>query len=502
MQKKSVIIIGGGIGGLGSAILFAKKGYDVTLVEKNSRLGGRANIFTEKGFTFDMGPSWYMMPDIFEDFFKLVGENIADYLTLERLAPSYRVFLQSEHGKHYDFYSDMEKNKATFESIEPGSGKKLEEHLERGGFQYQISKQEFMYKNYDSLFDFFNKRVMTEGRKLPIFKKMSDIVNKTFNNELLQKVLQYQTVLLGTSPYNTPGIYSLMNYVDFVDGVWYPKGGIYKLIESLVSIAQKNGAKLRTEAPVANIIIENSTAVGVRLENGEEIRADYVISNADYQHTETKLISQEYRDHKPSYWEKQILAPSAFIMYLGVDGKAPSLSHHNLLFSKDWKKNFSEIFDTVSWPSSPSIYVSKPSQTDDSVAPVGTENMFVLVPIGSGLTYTEEEMKMYGDKVIAIIEKNMLVENFSNRILYRRDYCVKDFQKDYNSYEGTALGPAHTLMQTAFFRSNNVSKKVKNLYFVGAYTNPGIGMPVCLISSELVYKRIENITDPSPLQIL
>jgi len=227
-----------------------------------------------------------------------------------------------------------------------------------------------------------------------------------------------------------------------------------------------------------------------------------VISNADYQHTETKLISPDYRDHSPAYWDKQTLAPSAFIMYLGVDGKAPSLSHHNLLFSQDWKKNFYEIFDKVSWPSSPSIYVSKPSQTDDSVAPVGTENMFVLVPIGSGLTYSEEEMKAYGDKVLSIIEKTMMVEGLSKRILYRRDYCVKDFQKDYNSYKGTALGPAHTLMQTAFFRSNNMSKKVKNLYYVGAYTNPGIGMPVCLISAELAYKRIENITDPSPLTSL
>jgi len=502
MQKKSVIIIGGGIGGLGSAILFGKKGYDVTVLEKNAHLGGRANVFAEKGFTFDMGPSWYMMPDIFEEFFKLVGENITDYITLERLAPSYRVFLQSEDGKHYDFYSDMEKNKATFESLEPGAGKKLEEHLERGGLQYRIAKQEFMYKNYDSIFDFLNKRVMTEGRKLPIFKKMSDIVNSTFKNELLQKVLQYQTVLLGTSPYNTPGIYSLMNYVDFVDGVWYPKGGIHKLIEALVTVAKKNGVAFRTEAPVEQIIIENGTAVGVRLENGEELRADFVISNADYQHTETKLISPDYRDHSPAYWDKQILAPSAFIMYLGVDGKAPSLSHHNLLFSQDWKKNFYEIFDKVSWPSSPSIYVSKPSQTDESVAPAGTENMFVLVPIGSGLSYSEEEMKAYGDKVLSIIEKTMMVEGLSNRILYRRDYCVKDFQKDYNSYKGTALGPAHTLMQTAFFRSNNMSKKVKNLYYVGAYTNPGIGMPVCLISAELAYKRIENITDPSPLTSL
>ena len=501
MQNKKIIIIGGGIGGLGTAMLFSKKGYEVTLLEKNAHLGGRANIFTEKGFTFDMGPSWYMMPDIFEDFFKLVGEDITKYLELEKLAPSYRVFLQSE-DKHYDFYSDLDKNIATFESLEPGSGEKLKKHLERGGFQYEISKKEFMYKNYDSIFDFFNKRVMTAGRKLPLFSSMSSIVNKTFKNELLQKVLQYQTVLLGTSPYNTPGIYSLMNYVDFVDGVWYPKGGIYKLIEAMVDIAKKNNVNLKTNSEVSNIIVENGKAVGVKLANGEEMRADYVVSNADYEHTENKLLEAEHREHSAEYWDKRVLAPSAFIMYLGVEGKAPNLVHHNLMFSTDWIKNFHQIFEEVQWPDSPSIYVSKPTHSDASVAPAGTENMFVLVPIGSGLTYTDEQMKEYGDKVLDIIETKMKVENLKNRILYRRDYCVKDFEKDYNSYKGTALGPAHTLMQTAFFRPNNISKKVKNLFFVGAYTNPGIGMPVCLISAELVYKRIEGITDPGPLTSL
>lgn len=500
-MKKKIIIIGGGIGGLATAALFGKKGYEVQLFEKNTNLGGRANTFTVDGFTFDTGPSWYMMPDIFDEFFKLLGENINEYLTLERLSPSYRVFLESEH-KHYDFYSEIEKTIHTFESLEPGSGKLLTEYLERAGFQYKIAKQEFMYKNYDSVLDFFNKRVMTEGRKLPLFKTMNKIVESSFTNELLRKVLQFQTVLLGTSPYQTPGIYSLMNYVDFVDGVWYPKGGIYKLIEALVTVAKKNGVTLHTNAPVSRINVEHGNAVGITLENGEEIRADYVVSNADYEHTERVLLSEKNADHSKKYWDKKTLAPSAFIMYLGVKGRTPSLTHHNLLFSQDWKKNFKQIFDTPEWPDSPSIYVSVPSTTDASVAPANQENLFVLVPIGSGLTYTDAEMKSYGDKVLKKIETVMGVEDLSNRIIYRKNYCVKDFEKDFNSYKGTALGPAHTLMQTAFFRPNNVSKKVKNLYFVGAYTNPGIGMPICLISAELVYKRIEGITDPSPLQKL
>ncbi len=500
-MSKKIIIIGGGIGGLGTASLFAKKGYEVFLFEKNEHFGGRANIFQEQGFTFDMGPSWYMMPDIFEEFFALLGEDINEYLSLERLSPSYRVFLEGGN-QHYDFYSDPKKNEETFESLEPGSSRILKKYLENAGYQYRIAKNEFMYKNYDSLFDFFNKRVMTEGRKLPLFTKMNRVIERLFKNELLRKVLQFQTVLLGTSPYDTPGIYSLMNYVDFIDGVHYPKGGIYSLINALVAVAKKNGVHLKASAPVEKIIIEDGRAVGVRLAGGEEVRADIVISNADYEYTENRLLDKDFRDHSQKYWDKQLLAPSAFIMYLGVEGKVPSLAHHNLLFSKDWKKNFKQIFDTPEWPDSPSIYISAPSKSDDTVAPIGKENLFVLVPIGSGMKYTETEEEQYAEKVLSIIEVSMNVPDLRKRIVYKRIYSIKDFERDYNSFKGTALGPAHTLLQTASFRSNNKSKKVKNLYYVGAYTNPGIGMPVCLISAQLVYKRILGIEDPAPLTTL
>jgi phytoene desaturase len=497
-KQKKVIVIGAGIGGIATACLLAKKGYSVTVLEKNSKPGGRATIFEEKGYMFDMGPSWYMMPDIFEHFFMLMEEKITDHFSLKRLSPSYRIFLKSER-KHYDFYSDLEKTVETFESLEKGSGEVLRDYMKTTEYQYKIARDEFMYKNYDSIFDFLNKRVMTEGRKLPLFSKVEKIINNKFNSEILRKVLQYQTVLLGTSPGDAPGIYSMMNYVDFVEGVWYPDGGIYKLIEAMVRIAEKNKVSIKTNCPVSRIIVQDGEARGVLLEDGRTIDADIVVSNADIVHTDQVLLEKPYRQKSPSYWDKRLMAPSAFILYLGVDGVIPSLQHHNLLFAQDWTKNFSQIFKKPEWPTDPSLYVCAPSKSDTTVAPPGKENLFVLVPIAAGLTHTDESLKEYADKTISQMEEYMDIPNFKSRIEFQRIYAVNDFIKDFNAFKGSALGLAHSLGQTAIFRPNNINKKVKNLYYVGAGTNPGIGMPICLISAELVYKRIEKITDPAPL---
>lgn len=497
IEKKKVVIVGSGFGALGMACLLSKKGHDVTVYEKNEQVGGKASLYTENGYTFDMGPSWYMMPDIFEDFFKLLGEDVNQHLKLKRLAPSYRIFLKSEK-KHYDFYSDMEKNKATFESIEPGSAPRLEKYLAESEYMYKVAIKEFMYKNYNSVFDFFNKRILTEGRKLPIFAKMGKIAEKYFKKELLQKVLQYQTVLLGTSPFDTPGIYRIMNHVDFNLGVWYPDGGIYELVKALKNIAEKHGTKFIVNAPVDKIIVEDGVAKGIELESGEVILADIVVSNADRQHTDSMLLDKEYREYSPRYWKSRLLAPSAYIMYLGINKKVPELTHHNLLFSKDWRKNFHQIFKKPTWPEDPSLYVCAPSVSDDNVAPVGKENVFVLVPLASGLEGTADERREFGNKVIDIMDEYM-APGIKSHIEYRKDFSVKEFRERYNAFNGSALGLAHNLLQTAIFRPNNINKKVKNLYYVGADTNPGIGMPVCLISAELAYKRIYNITDPEPL---
>lgn len=498
MEKKSVIIIGGGLGGLALAGMLGKKGYAVTVVEKNESLGGRARLWQKDGFVFDMGPSWYMMPDVFEHYFTLMGEDITKYMSLKKLSPSYRVFLKSDKS-HYDFYGDIEKNKQTFESIEKGSGKVLEDFLALTKYQYEIAKNEFMFKNYDSIFDFFNKRVMTLGAKLPMFQKQSTIIEKRFKSEILRKVMQYQTVLLGTAPGDTPGIYSMMNYVDFGMGVWYPDGGIIRIPQALEAIAKKYGVQFLTNAEVEKITVEGDRATGVLLKKGSALKADIVISNADITHTDQKLLG-EHSEKSASYWDKRTLAPSAFILYLGVKGRLDKAEHHNLIFAKNWNENFSQIFGKEKvFPSDPSLYVCVPSKTDKTIAPEGDENLFVLVPIAPGLDYDDAFMKQYRDKIIAELATAFDAPDIESHIVVERSYCIKDFIADYNAFKGSALGLAHTIGQTAIFRPNNVHKKIPNLFFVGAGTNPGIGMPICLISAELAYKRIENITHPFPL---
>lgn len=499
--NKKAIIIGAGFGGISLAAMLAKKGYQVEVFEKNSAIGGRARVVTEAGFTFDMGPSWYMMPDVFEEFFALLGEDIHQHLRLQKLGPSYRVFLSST-GEHHDFYSDRALNKKIFDAIEPGSGDKLMTYLDESKRQYGIAKHEFIYKNYNSIFDFFNKRVMREGRKLEMLNNMERIISRTFNSELLRKVMMFQMVLLGTAPKDAPGMYRLMNHVDFDLGIWYPDGGIGELPKAIGHVAEKFGATFHYNAPVKRIITKDGSAVGVELENGTKHTADLVISNADLHHTETKLLAPHERDHTDRYWSKRTLAPSAFILYLGVKKTFDSLTHHNLMFSEDWDQNFKEIFNHHSFPSDPSIYVCAPSKTDPTVAPPGHENLFVLVPIAAGIDDNETNRALWADRTLTLLENKMGMSGLREHIVYQKIYSVTNFAADYNSYKGTALGLAHTLSQSALWRPNNVSKKVKNLYFTGAYQNPGIGMPICMISAQTVYKRIENIDSPHPLTTL
>ena len=487
-MNHSAIVVGGGIGGLGSACLLAKSGWKVELFEKNEQLGGVASQFSEGGFTFDMGPSWYLMPDVFQNFFHLLGEKVEDHLDLVKLGPSYKIFFKGKN-RAVSLYSDLERDIPALEEIEPGCGAALRDYLERSKFQYEIALEGFVYKNYDTVFDFFNKQTMIQGQKLQVFAKMNKYVEKFFHTDELQKIMEYQLVFLGSSPYDTPAFYNIMSHIDFNMGVYYPKGGIHEIPKALGKIAEKHGAVLHTSSPVEKILTEKGRAVGVKLADGTEKRAAKVIVNANIRHAESLLKPAE-RQFSESYWESRTLAPSAFILYLGVEGRIPTLTHHNLIFSEDWRKNFGEIFDAPQWPSDPSLYVCAPSVTDDAVAPEGCENLFVLVPMAPGMTATDEQLQKYAEKTLETMETVMEIPNLRARIKYQRIFWAKDFIERYNNYKGTALGLAHTMNQTAILRPNNTSKKVKDLYFVGANTNPGIGMPICLISAELAYKRI------------
>lgn len=501
-MAKNIVIIGGGFGGLASACLLAQQGHQVTIYEKNDLLGGRANLLEVQGFKFDMGPSWYLMPDVFEHFFQLLGEDINKYLELIKLEPSYQVFFKGLN-KTIKISTDPKSIKDLFESFEPGSSTVLEKYLQKSEEHYKTALGKFIYQNYDSLLDFFSLDLIKEALKLHILSNMQNYVSQSFKNPELQKLLQYQLVFLGNSPFNAPAIYNIMSYVDFKQGVYYPQGGLYELVKALIKMAEKRRVKFKTSSPVKEIIIENNTARGILLASGEKIFADLVISNADIEHTENKLIkNQADRSYSSRYWKSRVMAPSGFIIYLGIKGRLPSLEHHNLIFCPDWQKNFAEIFDHPQWPADPSMYICMPSKVDPSVAPAEHENLFVFVPVAADLDCSENNIQLFGQKTLDTISRVMNIPDLQGRIIYKKYFSDKDFIERYNSFKGTALGLAHTLMQTAVFRPNNISKKVKNLFYVGGNTNPGIGLPMCLISAELLYKRINGIKTAAPLKKL
>jgi phytoene desaturase len=499
-EKQSLIIIGGGIGGLATANLFAKSGHKVTLIEKNKNLGGKANVFTKDGFVFDMGPSWYLMPEIFEHHYGLLGEDVNKHLDLIKLNPSYRAFFEDD--KSIDISPSVDETANLFESIEPGAGDKFKKYIKQSSFQYKTAYDNFLFKNYDGVFDFLNWDVVSKGLRMNLFIPIERFVGKYFTNHKLHKILEYTLVFLGSSPYNAPALYALMSHVDFVQGVFYPKGGLYKLIESMESIAIKNGVNIIKGEEVEKIIVSDKTVSGVKTVNGE-YRADIVVSNADIWHTEQKLIKDtSLHMYDQKYWDKMVMAPSAFLLYIGLNKKVDGILHHNLYFRNDWQQNFDDIFKTKNIPENPCFYVCCPTKTDDSIAPVGKDSLFVLVPFPDGVYMDDNVKSKYQEYILDMIEKNMSINNIRESIEYISSYDAKNFELDYNVLGGSALGFAHTLMQSAYFRTKNKHSKIKNLYFVGAGTTPGIGMPMCLISAELVYKRVYGINNSGPLNSL
>lgn len=497
-QNPSAVIIGGGLGGLGTAALLARAGHPVTLLEKNPQVGGRANVFSADGFTFDMGPSWYLMPDVFERFFRLLGTTPETELDLVKLSPSYRLFFEGKR-ETLDLFADVDKSAALFNSLEPGAGAKLRAYLDVSRRQYDIIISSLMYKNASSFSDFIDWKMIKAGLSLPAFSSMHSYVARFFKTEVLQQIMQYQLLFLGSLPFHAPSLYNIMGHIDFNMGVYYPRGGIYTVVQAIRRIAENHGAVVRVNAPVRAITVANGRATGVELDNGERISADLVISNADIHHTETALLPAKARSFSPRYWQKRSLAPSALILYLGVRGRVSSMIHHNILFAKNWNASFRELFEGRNWPENPSLYVCCPSKSDAGVAPPECETMFVLMPIAAGLDYSEAIQQTYADRALDLIASHMGVPDLRERIAFMRIYCGNDFARDYNSFRGSALGLAHTLMQTAVFRPANVSKKLPNLFYAGAGTNPGIGMPSCLISAELAFKRIRGIRSGAPL---
>ncbi len=485
------IVIGGGIGGLATACYLAKDGHDVQLFEKNEMVGGKASSFEEGGFRFDMGPSWYLMPDVFERFFQDMGKDIKDYLDLEPLDPSYRIYFGD--GEYVDMSTDVEKVKKIFEKWEPGSAAKFDTFLERSKYAYEVAMEDFVYKNYNSLLDFLNWKLVVEGRKLHVFESMQRYVSRYFKDSRIQKVLQYTLVFLGGSPSNTPALYNIMSHIDFNMGVFYPQGGMIEVPKAMEKIAKELGVQIHVNSPIEAIHVDPKTkrATGVTA-GGTMHSADVVVSNADYHFTETKLLEEQYRQYSRTYWKKRVQSPSALIFFLGFDRRFDELQHHTLFFAKDWEQHFADIFDRKEWPEDPSFYIGCPSRSDESVAPKGGENLFILIPIAADLEDTPEIRAIYLDFILETLSRTAGAD-VKPHLKVQRSFCVSDFKSRYNAHAGSALGLAHTLFQTALFRPRNYSKKVKNLFYVGANTVPGIGVPMCLISGHLVRDRVRTL---------
>jgi phytoene desaturase len=486
VNNRKIIVIGSGFAGLSAATFMAKEGWNVTVIEKNSGPGGRARQLVENGFTFDMGPSFYWMPDVFDRYFAQFGKKVADYYQLERLDPSYRVYWNDGFT---DMPADFEKLQQTFESIEKGSGQQLEKYLQGAAHKYEVGINKLVHKPGRSLTEFLDWQTISGVFKLQVFTSIKNHIAKYFKSSKLRQLMEFPVLFLGALPEDTPALYSLMNYADIKGGTWYPKGGIYAVVEGMYKLALENGVRFQFREEVKEIVLENMKAKKVVTNKGI-YEADAVISGADYHFTESKLLPPEARTYSESYWDKRVMAPSCLMYYVGLSKKLKNAAHHSLFFDVPFDQHGVEIYKDPKWPTSPLFYVSIPSLTDDKAAPEGQESIVFLIPIASGLEGdTEEVRKKYFDIIVSRMEEQV-GEPIRDSIVYYKAYSVSDFTNDYNSFKGNAYGLANTLKQTAIFRPSCESKKVSNLFYTGQLTVPGPGVPPSLISGEVVAKHL------------
>ena len=483
-MKKNIIIIGSGFSSMSAACYLAKAGHTVQILEKNSTPGGRARQFKKDGFTFDIGPSWYWMPDVFEKFFGDFDRKVSDYYTLEKLDPGYEVYFdQMESIKIGD---TLEKIYAAFEAEETGSAVKLKKFIKKAEDNYNIAIKDLVYRPGISPLELVTPATVKKvGYFLSTIKKE---VTKEFENERIAQILQFPVLFLGAKPSNTPAFYNFMNFADFGLGTWHPEKGMYSVVEGMVKMAKELGVKFNTSQNVETICVENGKATGV-IANGVQIDADVVVSGADYNHSESLLKPKE-RGYTDAYWDKKVFAPSSLLFFIGLDKKVKNVSHHTLFFDVDFDAHARSIYDTPEWPKDPLFYGNFPSITDSSMAPEGKEACFLLIPIGPGIEDTEEMRDKYFNMVIERLE-HLTKQSIKDAILFKESFCVNDFVSEYNSYKGNAYGMANTLLQTAFLRPKLKSKKVENLFFTGQLTVPGPGVPPALISGKLVASLVD-----------
>jgi phytoene desaturase len=485
---KKVAIIGSGFSSLTAAIDLAAKGFDVVVYEKNDTIGGRARKLEGEGFTFDMGPSWYWMADVFDDFFSKHHKNTSDYFQLSKLDPGFSIYFNKDDK--LDVPSSFEELKNTFENIEKGSAVKLEKFMKSAKVKYDIGVKDLVYKPSNSIFEFINLKVLLGLFYLNIFSSFSTYVRRYFKDHKLIQLMEFPILFLGAIPENTPALYSLMNYTGLVDGTFYPKGGFYSVVEGLEKLAIEKGVKFHTEATVSKINIKNSRAYSI-LVNDKEFFYDAIVAGADYHHVEQELLDEKYRNYSLKYWSSRKLAPSSLLFYLGINKKLKNIDHHTLFFDQDFKLHANEIYEDPKWPTNPLFYMSCSSLTDPKTAPDGMENIVLLIPLAPGIDDSNDIREKYLSLILdrfRILTGNDITEN----IIFKKSFCVNDFKSDYNAYKGNAYGLANTLRQTAILKPKMRNRKVKNLFYTGQLTVPGPGVPPSVISGQIVAKEINK----------
>ena len=483
---KKVIIIGSGFAGMSAACFMAKAGWQVQVLEKNSMPGGRARKMLIDGFTFDMGPSWYWMPDVFEHFFNQFGRKVSDYYTLERLDPSYRVYWPDGP---IDIPADYNQLRALFESLETGSGEMLDKFLEEAAYKYDVGIRKLVFKPGQSVTEFVDWQLMSGVFKLDVFTSMKKHVSRHFKNEKLRELMEFPVLFLGALPEDTPALYSLMNFADIKGGTWYPKGGMYSIVDAMYQLARELGVTFHFDSPVTSLEIKDDVVEKV-ITAETAYTADVVIGGADYHHIETDLLPPAYRSYTPQYWDSRVMAPGCLLYYVGLNKKLSNIQHHTLFFDVSFQVHGQEIYKTKKWPTSPLFYVSATSVTDKDSAPAGCENLFFLIPVATGLTNDNEDLReSYFEMIVERFEKH-IGESIRQNIIVKKSFAQQDFVNDYNAFKGNAYGLANTLLQTAILKPSIRSKKVKNLFYTGQLTVPGPGVPPSLISGEVVAGQI------------
>jgi phytoene desaturase len=480
-----IIVIGSGFAGLSAACFLAKQGEQVTVIEKNEQAGGRARAFEAAGFTYDMGPSWYWMPDVFERFFQQFDTTHEAFYTLKRLDPSYQVIWEDGVTK---LPADFAALQQTFEEIEPGAGAQLAAFMKEAAYKYAASMNSLVYKPGLSITEFMTREVISSVFKIDLFQSMHHHVRKYFKHPKLIQLAEFPVLFLGALPKNTPALYSMMNYADMKLGTWYPMGGMVEIVKAMKAVAERLGVTFKFNEPVEQLLVEQMKVTGVTT-NKATYKADVVVMACDYAHADQKLTPAPYRNYSEAYWDKRKMAPSSLLYYVGVNKPVEGLLHHNLFFDASFEQHAAELYTDAQWPKKPLMYVCCPSKTDSTVAPAGQENLFILIPVAPGMSDTEQIKKDYFDIAIARIEQRTGQE-IRKHIVYQRSYAHNDFVQDYNAYKGNAYGLANTLMQTAVLKPSIRNKKLKNLFYAGQLTVPGPGVPPSLISGEIVAGQV------------